>query len=110
MREWRLPAALAAATALLFVTVQSVSLWQLNRAEKALDAQIAEVFAQALPGQPVVDARAQMQGALASSGAAGAGLLPVVSVLAQAIAQAPSARIEAMSFRGNALELRLGGL
>ncbi|EFK97555.1 hypothetical protein LDC_0404, partial [sediment metagenome] len=29
------------------------------------------------------------------------------SVLAQAIAQAPSARIEAMSFRGNALELRL---
>jgi general secretion pathway protein L len=107
MREWRLPAALAAATALLFVTAQAVSLWQLSRAEKALDAQIAEIFAQALPGQPVVDARAQMEGALASRGAAGGGLLPVVSVLAQAIAQAPSARIEAMSFRGNALELRL---
>ena len=109
VREWRLPAALAAATALLFVTTQAVSFWQSSRAEKALDAQIAEIFAQALPGQPVVDVRAQMQGALASRGAAGAGLLPVVSVLAQAIAQAPSARIEAMSFRGNALELRLDG-
>jgi general secretion pathway protein L len=107
VREWRLPAALAAATALLFVTTQAVSFWQSSRAEKALDAQIAEIFAQALPGQPVVDVRAQMQGALASRGAAGGGLLPVVSVLAQAIAQAPSARIEAMSFRGNALELRL---
>jgi len=92
---------------LLFVTTQTVSFWQSSRAEKALDAQIAEIFAQALPGQPVVDVRAQMQGALASRGAAGGGLLPVVSVLAQAIAQAPSARIEAMSFRGNALELRL---
>jgi type II secretion system protein L len=92
---------------LLFVATQAVSFWQLSRAEKALDAQIAEIFAQALPGQPVVDVRAQMQGALASRGAAGGGLLPVVSVLAQAIAQAPSTRIEAMSFRGNALELRL---
>ena len=107
VREWRLPAALAAATALVFVTTQAVSFWQSSRAEKALDAQIAEIFAQALPGQPVVDVRAQMQGALASRGAAGGGLLPVVSVLAQAIAQAPSTRIEAMSFRGNALELRL---
>jgi hypothetical protein len=31
----------------------------------------------------------------------------VVAALAQAMAQAPSARIEAMSYRGNALELRL---
>ena len=30
-----------------------------------------------------------------------------MSALAQAMAQAPAARIEAMSFRGNALELRL---
>ena len=30
-----------------------------------------------------------------------------MTLLAQAMAQAPAARIEAMSFRGNALELRL---
>ena len=107
LREWRLPAALAAALVLLFVGGQAVSWWQLSRAEKALDAQIAELFAQVLPGQPVVDPRAQIQGALGSGGAGGAGLLPAMSVLAQAMAQAPSARIQAMSFRGNALELHL---
>ncbi len=93
--------------ALLFVANQAVGWWQMGRAERALDAQIAEIFAQALPGQPVVDPRAQMQGALGAGRTASAGLLPVISVLAEAMAQAPSARIEAMSFRGNALELRL---
>lgn len=107
LRQWRLPASLAAAVALLFIANQAVGWWQLSRAERALDAQIAEIFAQALPGQPVVDPRAQMQGALGAQGAASAGLLPVMSALAVAMAEAPSARIEAMSFRGNALELRL---
>lgn len=107
LREWRLPASLAAAVALVFVANHAVGWWQMSRAERALDAQIAEIFAQALPGQPVVDPRAQMQGALGSLGAGGGGLLPVMSALAEAMAQAPSARIEAMSFRGNALELRL---
>lgn len=107
LREWRLPASLAAAVALLFVANQAVGWWQMSRAERALDAQIAEIFAQALPGQPVVDPRAQLQGALGAGRAAGGGLLPVISALAEAMAQAPSARIEAMSFRGNALELRL---
>jgi type II secretion system protein L len=103
LREWRLPAALAAAVTLLFVGSQAAAWWQQSRAEKALDAQIAEVFAQALPGQPVVDVRAQIQGALGASGSAGSGLLAVMSALAQAMAQAPAARIEALSFRGNAL-------
>ena len=77
LREWRLPASLAAAVALLFVANQAVGWWQLSRVERALDTQIAEIFAQALPGQPVVDPRAQMQGALGAQAAAGAGLLPV---------------------------------
>jgi general secretion pathway protein L len=107
LREWRLPASLAAAVALLFVANQAVGWWQMSRAERALDAEIAQIFAQALPGQPVVDPRAQMQGALGAQAAGSAGLLPVISALAEAMAQAPSARIEAISFRGNALELRL---
>lgn len=107
LREWRLPAALAAALVLLFIGGQALSWWQLSRAEKALDAQIAAVFAQAMPGQQMVDARAQMEGVLRARGASSAGLLPAMSVLAQAMAQAPTARIEAMSFRGDALELRL---
>jgi type II secretory pathway component PulL len=80
----------------------------LTRAEKQLDAQIAEVFAQVLPGQPVVDPRAQMEGVIgASRSTAGGALLPAMAVLAQAMAQSPAARIEAMSYRGDALDLRL---
>jgi len=107
MREWRLPAALAAAVALVFVGGQGALWWKQGRAEQALDAQIAEIFAQALPGQPVVDPRAQMQGALGGGAAAGGGLLPAMTVIAQAMSQAPAARLRSMSFRNNVIELNL---
>jgi general secretion pathway protein L len=107
MREWRLPAALAAAVVLVFVGSHAALWWKQSRAERALDAQIAEIFAQALPGQPVVDPRAQMQGALGAGGAAGGGLLPAMSVVAQAMAQAPEARLRSVSFRNNVIELNL---
>jgi hypothetical protein len=48
-----------------------------------------------------------MQGVLGSGGAAPGAMLPAVAALARAMAQAPAARIEAMSYRGNALDLRL---
>lgn len=108
LREWRIPAALAAGVVLVFLVGQGISLYKLTRAEKQLDAQIAEVFAQVLPGQPVVDPRAQMEGVIgASRSTAGGALLPAMAVLAQAMAQSPAARIEAMSYRGDALDLRL---
>ena len=107
LREWRVPAALAAAVVLVFLAGQGISIYRLSRVEKQLDAQIAEVFSQALPGQPVVDPRAQMQGVLGSGGAAQGAMLPAIAALAQAMAQAPAARVEAMSYRGNALDLRL---
>jgi general secretion pathway protein L len=107
LRRWRLPAALAAATVLVYVAVQGLSIWQLTRAEKALDAQIAQVFTAALPGQKVVDPRAQMQGVLGARGGDQGALLPAMAALAQAMAQSPQARIQSMSYRGNALDLRL---
>ncbi len=105
-RRWRLPAALAAATALLFVTVQGLSAWQLWQTEKKLDAQIAQVFAQALPGQKVVDPRAQMEGLLGGGGGSSA-LLPALSALSRALAGAPQARVESISCRGEVVDLRL---
>jgi general secretion pathway protein L len=107
LRPWRVPAALAAAVVLVFLAGQGLALFKMTRTEKQLDAQIAEVFSQALPGQPVVDPRAQMQGALGGAGSGRGTLLPVISVLAQAMARAPAARIEALSYRGDALELRV---
>lgn len=107
LRPWRVPAALAAAVVLTFLAGQGLALYRMNRVERQLDAQIAEVFAQALPGQPVVDPRAQMQGALGGAGSGRGTLLPAISVLAQAMARAPAARVEALSYRGDALELRV---
>jgi general secretion pathway protein L len=107
LRQWRVPAALAAATLLVFLGSQAVKLWQLRQAEQKLNVEIAQTFESILPGQPMVDPRAQVQGVLARAGAGAGGLLPAVSLLAQAMAQAPSSRVEAMNFRGGVLELRL---
>jgi general secretion pathway protein L len=107
LRAWRLPLSLAAAVLVAFLVQQGFALWQLSRAEKQLDAEIAELFSQVLPGQPIVDARAQMEGLLGAGGRAKGTLLPAVAVLASAVAEVPNARIEALSYRGNALDLRL---
>jgi general secretion pathway protein L len=107
LKVWRLPAGLAAATLLVFVGAQGFKLWQLRKAEKQLDAEIAQTFNSILPGQPLVDPRAQVEGVLARAGGGQGTLLPAISLLAQAVAQAPATRIEGMSFRAGVLELRV---
>jgi general secretion pathway protein L len=107
LRQWRLPAALTVATLLVFLGVQGVKLWQLRQAEQKLNAEIAQTFESILPGQPMVDPRAQVQGVLARAGGGAGALLPAVSLLAQAVAQAPATRVEGMNFRGGVLELRV---
>jgi general secretion pathway protein L len=107
LKQWRLPAALAAATLVAFIGVQGFKLWQLHQAEKQLDAQITATFNQILPGQPIVDPRAQIQGVLARAGGGSGALLPAISLLAQAIAQSPATRVQAISFRAGVLELHL---
>jgi general secretion pathway protein L len=107
LREWRLPAALAVALTLVFAVGQGLSIWKLRQAEHKLDAEIASIFATALPGQKAIDPRVQMEGVLARSGGSGGALLPAISAVAQAVAQAPQARVESISMRGNVVDLRL---
>ena len=107
LQQWRIPLALAAATALVFVAGQGLSLWKLKSAEKQVDAQISQVFGQVLPGQKMVNAREQIEGVLRRGGGGSAALLPVVSALAQAVSGTPTARVESLNFRGDALELHL---
>ena len=107
VRQWRVPIALAAGTLLVFLLGQGLSLWQMRRAEKQLDAQIAAVFTQLLPGQKMINAREQVEGVLRRSGGGKGALLPAVSLLAKAVAQAPTARVESLSYRGDALEMRI---
>jgi type II secretion system protein L len=106
LRQWRLPAALAAGVVLMFLVGQAASIWQLSRAEKKLDAEIAQIFGSVLPGQPIVDARAQMEGVLGHGGQAGT-LLPVLSHLARAMTESRGGRVEALSYRTGAVDLRL---
>ena len=107
LKQWRLPLALAAATLLVFVLGQAIGLWQMKRAERQLDAQTAELFAKLLPGQKMLDARSQVEGMLNRPGSGSGVLLPAVTLLAQAIAKAPAAHVESLSYRGNALDLRI---
>jgi type II secretion system protein L len=106
-KRWRLPMALAAATLLAFFVTQGMRLWQLRKAEQELDAQITQLFNQVLPGQPIVDARAQLEGVLRRTTGAKDALLPAMSLLAQAMARAPATHIEGMIYRAGALELRV---
>jgi general secretion pathway protein L len=106
-KRWRLPIALAALTLLAFLAAQGMRLWQLHKAEQQLDTQIAQIFKQVLPGQPMVDARSQLEGVLRRSAGGQDALLPAISLLARAMAKAPSARIEGIIYRTGALELRL---
>jgi general secretion pathway protein L len=107
LKRWRLPLALAAGTLLVFLLSQAVGLWQMKRAERQLDAQTAQLFTQLLPGQKMLDARSQVEGMLNHGGSGAGALLPAVTLLAQAVAKAPAARVESLSYRGNALELRI---
>ena len=106
MKRWRLPIGLAAAVALTFVASHAVAGWQLHRAERALDAQITQVFQQALPGQKMIDPRAQMQGMLGGAGGQSA-LLPAISALSRALGGSPQSKVQAISCRAGVVDLRL---
>jgi len=107
LQAWRLPAGLAAAALLTFLTSHSLALWQLTRAEKKLDSQIAQTFRQVMPGSKMLDPRAQMEGLLRRPATKTGALLPTVSLLSQAVAQTPAIQLESLSYRGNSIEMRL---
>jgi type II secretion system protein L len=107
LQQWRLPAALAAATLVVFIGSHALQLWKLHKAEQQLDAQLTQAFHQVLPGQPIVDARSQIQGVIARAGGGQGAMLPAVSMVAQAIAQAPATHLEGLSYRSGTLELHV---
>jgi len=108
-KSWRIAAALLAGLFLLHVGGRAFELMSLKRAEKELDASIAEIFREAMPGeQSTVDARRRMeQRLLASQGDDAGSLLAALGALAQARGAAPGTTVQAMSFREGALDLKL---
>jgi len=109
-RQWRTAALLGGA---LFATHLAAEALEMHRAHleaKQLDAQIGAVFAQVMPSEPERDPRRQMQSRLERirrSGPGPAYFLHALQALSSALAAQPKARIDALSYHEQSLELKL---
>jgi general secretion pathway protein L len=109
---WRYAAILAG---ILIATHAGLKTWQyyhFRQVEAQLDAQIASVFQQAMPGAPLPaasDARKQMELRLNQlrGSAPVSGMMTTLVTLGEAMAQAPGAAIEALVYRNNTTDLRI---
>lgn len=110
--RWRLAAQLAGALLIVHLGIQGYRLWSLGRAERALDASIAQLVAPvqgALAAAGPGSTRARLERALSGAAAAGdeSGLLSAMQVLAQAMNGIAGARLEALNYRDGALQLKV---
>jgi general secretion pathway protein L len=107
-RPWRLAAALAGALLVAHLGVQGWRLHQLNKAEQALDNDLAAITAPlSLPGTGSLRARVEQQLLAAQGGDNRVGLLPAMQALAEALAAAPGSRLQSLDFRDGAVQLKL---
>ena len=109
---WRYAAMLAV---VFFASHLGLKAWQYfhyKDAEARLDAEIAQVFQQAMPGAPTPEtaaARKQIELRLAQLRGSGpvSGMMVALATLGEALAQTPDANLEALSYRNNITDLRV---
>jgi general secretion pathway protein L len=109
-RRWRTAAGLAAALLLVHVAAQALQLQQARRDAAALDAQIAEVFATAMPSEPLHDARRQMQARLDRIRQSGGGpeyFLRGLQAVSGAVAATPKTSIDSLSYRELSMDMKV---
>lgn len=110
-RAWRLPAALAAALALVWIAGLNVDAWLKLREERQLRNHMSAAFREAFPRVPVVlDPLAQMRRGLADmrsgAGTGDAGdFIPLAASFAQA-AQIDAESVRMIEYRDRALQVR----
>lgn len=110
-QAWRLAAALFAACLLLGLVQQVMSYVHLKRQAASLDAEVAQVFSQAMPGSQVQlgDELAQMESKLKElrGGGDAGSLLPLLDALGEVLTSNPSVQIIGLNFQGNNLQVQL---
>jgi general secretion pathway protein L len=110
-RTWRIPAVLLAACLLLGLTQEIIYYVHLKREAVSLDAQVAEVFSQAMPGsrsQPGSEqVRMQQRLTQLQGGASGTSLLPMLDALGGALAANPSVQVSLLDYRNGSLQAQL---
>lgn len=109
---WRYAAVLAFIFFAAHIGVKSWQYVHYKGAEQRLDNDIATVFQQAMPGQPMpdpLDARKVVEQRLNQLRGAGpvSGMMTTLATLGEALAQTPETDIEAISYRNNVTDLRV---
>ena len=103
-------AALAVGLLVVHVAAEAVQLRQAKREAAALDTEIAKVFAAAMPAEQMQDPRRQMQMRLERIRHSGSGpeyFLRTLQALSGALAATPKTSIDSMSYREEALEMKV---
>jgi general secretion pathway protein L len=109
-RQWRLAAALALAFLVVHVGAQALQIRQAHKRTAAIDGEIAAVFASAMPTEKMQDPRRQMQARLDRIHRSGAGpeyFLRTLQVLGDAVGTLPKTSVDALSFHGQTLDLKV---
>jgi general secretion pathway protein L len=109
-RQWRTAALLAAGLLILHLAAEGLELRQARRESAALETQIAQVFAAAMPSEPLRDPRRQMQSRLDFIRHSGPGpqyFLRILQALSGALSATPNTSINAMSYREQSLDMQI---
>lgn len=109
-REWRPAALLAAGLLCVHVAAQALQIRQARHEAAALDAQTAQVFSSAMPGEPMREPRRQMQSRLDRIRKSASGpeyFLRALQILGGALASTPKTNIDALSYRDQSLDMKV---
>jgi type II secretion system protein L len=108
--RWRTAALLAGGLLFAHIAAAMIRIHQANQETKSLDTQISQIFQQAMPSEKMQDPRRQMQERLDRIRHSGPGpeyFLRTLEVLSSAVSAAPTTRIDSLSYREQALDLRV---
>jgi len=109
-RQWRTAALLAVGLLATHVGAEALQIHRAHRETAALDGEIAQVFAQTMPSDKIEDPRRQMQARLERIRRSGPGpeyFLRTLQTLSTALSATPKTNIDSLSYREQALDLRV---
>ncbi len=112
LQPWRYAAVLFIGLVAIHVAVKAIELRSLSKQDALLDQQIAQTYAQGMPGAPAVpaaEARRTFESRLLQmqNSNAGSGLMLSLSTLTDAVKKTPDLQLDTISYRDNSVSLQL---
>ncbi len=109
-RQWRSAALLTVGLLVTHFAAEGLEIHRANRETKALDGEIAQMFAQTMPTEKIEDPRRQMQARLERIRRSGPGpeyFLRTLQALSTALASSPKTDIDSLSYREQSLDMKV---